>query len=165
MAADNDVFLAGSTSKQVYVLDRRVKSTGAIVMLLSSDAKVSALIVYRNGIACLSGDWHGAMKLWDLRTKACVETVYNEDFHKPITSLDMSHASDGKFMHNLDLSAIVTCSVSHSDLFRISRNDYLEPFSELYMLSTNAIFDLIFTLFSIFFILDWDLSLLLRYRW
>ncbi|CAM6097900.1 unnamed protein product [Calypogeia fissa] len=92
--ADNDVFLAGSTSKRVYVLDRRVKSTGAIVMLLSSDAKVSALVVYRNGIACLSGDWHGAMKLWDLRTKACVDTVFNEDLHKPITSLDMSHTSD-----------------------------------------------------------------------
>ncbi|OAE33749.1 hypothetical protein AXG93_2884s1220 [Marchantia polymorpha subsp. ruderalis] len=55
--ADNDVFLAGSTSKQVYVLDRRVKSTGAIVMHLSTDAKVSALILYRNGIACMSA--HG----------------------------------------------------------------------------------------------------------
>ncbi|BFI07828.1 hypothetical protein MPTK1_2g15730 [Marchantia polymorpha subsp. ruderalis] len=92
--ADNDVFLAGSTSKQVYVLDRRVKSTGAIVMHLSTDAKVSALILYRNGIACMSGDSHGAMKLWDLRTKACVETVFNDEAHKPITSLHMSAAPD-----------------------------------------------------------------------
>ncbi|KAL2641342.1 hypothetical protein R1flu_008929 [Riccia fluitans] len=98
--ADNDVFLAGSTSKQVYVLDRRVKSTGAVVMHLSSDAKLNALIVYRNGIACMSGDSHGAMKLWDLRTKGCVEAVYNDAAHKPITSLHMSsvpeaHGDDG----------------------------------------------------------------------
>ncbi|KAL3695266.1 hypothetical protein R1sor_009342 [Riccia sorocarpa] len=92
--ADNDVFLAGSTSKQVYVLDRRVKSTGAVVMHLSGDAKLNALIVYRNGIACMSGDSHGAMKLWDLRTKGCVETVYNDAAHKPITSLHLSTAPD-----------------------------------------------------------------------
>jgi WD40 repeat protein len=64
-------------------------------MLLSSDAKMSALVVCRNGIACLSGDSHGAMKLWDLRTRACVETLFNEEGHKPITSLTTSAPPDG----------------------------------------------------------------------
>lgn len=64
-------------------------------MLLSGDAKMSALVVCRNGIACLSGDSHGAMKLWDLRTRACVETLFNEEGHKPITSLTTSAPPDG----------------------------------------------------------------------
>nr|XP_024361079.1 WD repeat-containing protein 5B-like isoform X2 [Physcomitrium patens]XP_024361080.1 WD repeat-containing protein 5B-like isoform X2 [Physcomitrium patens]XP_024361081.1 WD repeat-containing protein 5B-like isoform X2 [Physcomitrium patens]PNR30195.1 hypothetical protein PHYPA_026511 [Physcomitrium patens] len=91
--ADNDVFLAGSTSKHIYVLDRRLHSSGGLAMLLTGDAKVGALVVSRSGNSCLSGDSHGAMKLWDLRTKACVETVYNEDGHKPITSLSTSSGS------------------------------------------------------------------------
>ncbi|KAH9553873.1 hypothetical protein CY35_08G035200 [Sphagnum magellanicum] len=92
--ADNDVFLAGSTSKNIYVLDRRVHRSGGVTMLLSGDAKMSALVVCRNGIACLSGDSHGAMKLWDLRTRACVETLFNEEGHKPITSLSTSAPPD-----------------------------------------------------------------------
>ncbi len=92
---DNDVFLAGSTSKNIYVLDRRVHRSGGVTMLLSGDAKMSALVVCRNGIACLSGDSHGAMKLWDLRTRACVETLFNEEGHKPITSLTTSAPPDG----------------------------------------------------------------------
>lgn len=88
--ADNVIFLAGSTSKHVYVLDRRLQSSGGVAMLLTGDAKVGALVMSPSGNSCLSGDSHGAMKLWDLRTKACVETVYNEDGHKPITSLSTS---------------------------------------------------------------------------
>lgn len=95
LLADNDVFLAGSTSKHIYVLDRRLHSSGGLAMLLTGDAKVGALVVSRSGNSCLSGDSHGAMKLWDLRTKACVETVYNEDGHKPITSLSTSSGSHG----------------------------------------------------------------------
>lgn len=68
-------------------------------MLLTGDAKVGALVMSPRGNTCLSGDSHGAMKLWDLRTKACVETVYNEDGHKPITSLSTSSAyPDGKLI-------------------------------------------------------------------
>lgn len=68
-------------------------------MLLTGDAKVGALVMSPSGNTCLSGDSHGAMKLWDLRTKACVETVYNEDGHKPITSLSTSSANpDGELI-------------------------------------------------------------------
>lgn len=91
--ADNVIFLAGSTSKNIYVLDRRLQSSGGVAMLLTGDAKVGALVTSPSGNTCLSGDSHGAMKRWDLRTKACVEIVYNEDGHKPITSLSTSSAS------------------------------------------------------------------------
>lgn len=68
-------------------------------MLLTGDAKVGALVMSPSGNSCLSGDSHGAMKLWDLRTKACVETVYNEDGHKPITSLSTSSGNpDGRII-------------------------------------------------------------------
>ena len=70
-------------------------------MLLTGDAKVGALVMSPSGNTCLSGDSHGVMKLWDLRTKACVETVYNEDGHKPITSLSTSSGSpNGKIDHS-----------------------------------------------------------------
>lgn len=75
-------------------------------MLLTGDAKVGALVMSPGGNTCLSGDSHGAMKLWDLRTKVCVETVYNEDGHKPITSLStFSGCSEGNinFFHHLSL--------------------------------------------------------------
>lgn len=92
--ADNNVFLAGSTSKHIYVLDRRLRSAGGVA-ILNGDAKVGALVVCSNGNSCLSGDSHGAMKLWDMRTRACLETVYNEEGHKPITSLATSFPPDG----------------------------------------------------------------------
>lgn len=100
-SADNVIFLAGSTSKNIYVLDRRLQSSGGVAMLLTGDAKVGALVMSPCGSTCLSGDSHGAMKRWDLRTKACVEIVYNEDGHKPITSLSTSSASsDGNIINS-----------------------------------------------------------------
>jgi hypothetical protein len=70
-------------------------------MLLTGDAKVGALVMSPSGNTCLSGDSHGAMKRCDIRTKDCVETVYNEDGHKPITSLSTSSgSSDGNIINS-----------------------------------------------------------------
>ncbi|GBG74628.1 hypothetical protein CBR_g19035 [Chara braunii] len=91
--ADNGVFLAVGTSKLINVFDRRdSSSSSASSLVMENDSKVNALHIYRNGLMCLTGDSRGAIKVWDFRKGACcLETLYNEDGHKPISWMEASH--------------------------------------------------------------------------
>eukprot|EP00899_Mesostigma_viride_P002483 jgi/Mesvir1/12235/Mv00455-RA.2 len=108
--ADSNMFVVGSTSKQIFVWDRRKRAgdpsgsaaAGAdtsrapgCVMTLENDSMVNALYMYMNGAIAFSGDSHGAIKSWDLRQGLCIDSIYNDEAHRPISCIQVSKSEPG----------------------------------------------------------------------
>ncbi|KAL7746238.1 hypothetical protein RI367_004059 [Sorochytrium milnesiophthora] len=89
--SDNNIFFSGSSRNVLCLTDRRRPDSA---LMIRNDSMVNALYVYRDGSYVLSGDSGGQLKLWDVRTGKCVETVLNEQTRKPISHIAMSKCED-----------------------------------------------------------------------
>jgi COMPASS component SWD3 len=95
-ASESQVILVATTQKHVLAYDRRAPAADAgaqqPIFTLENDTMVNTLACYRDGVHVLSGDKHGVVKYWDLRTLKEVESarVLNGEQGKPISHIEIS---------------------------------------------------------------------------
>jgi WD40 repeat protein len=65
-------------------------------MTILNDSMVNTLHVFHDGIHVLTGDSLGALKTWDTRNRACIQTQLNEPTQKPISHITTAGRGDGE---------------------------------------------------------------------
>mmetsp|Transcript_51957 Transcript_51957/g.86397 ORF Transcript_51957/g.86397 Transcript_51957/m.86397 type:complete len:524 (-) Transcript_51957:174-1745(-) len=109
--ADNNVLVAGTTHKQLLLIDRRLSSSAGPSAAVQNDSMINTLYVYRDGSAVKTGDSRGNIKTWDMRmvssshyystptpsttgssapSPAMVDCQPNDDSSRPISYLHTS---------------------------------------------------------------------------
>ncbi|KAJ3365224.1 hypothetical protein GGF32_009729 [Allomyces javanicus] len=136
--ANNDIFVHGSTRKVLGVVDRRqpppatsdafdpdaaMSGGSGGAMTIRTDAMINSVYVYRDGTLVLSGDSAGQLKLWDLRTGQCLETVLNEPSRKPISHLAVSKMEDDDEPRYMGVN-------SYDNVIRVYDRGYAPPRSQ-----------------------------------
>ncbi|KNE67635.1 hypothetical protein AMAG_19641 [Allomyces macrogynus ATCC 38327] len=140
--ANNDIFVHGSTRKVLGVVDRRqpppatsdafdpdaaMSGGSAGAMTIRTAAMINSVYVYRDGTLVLSGDSAGQLKLWDLRTGQCLETVLNEPSRKPISHLAVSKMEDDDEPRYMGVN-------SYDNVIRVYDRGYAPPRSQTRLL-------------------------------
>jgi WD40 repeat protein len=97
--ADNNIFFAGTTNKEIIIFDRR-RGTAAIIQ---NDALINALYVYRDGGSILSGDSNGHVKTWDVLNMSHITMSETAEVGgKPVSHLHVTpppnHGEEGRFL-------------------------------------------------------------------
>jgi COMPASS component SWD3 len=90
---DAPSFYYGTSRNILGFADPR-SSTSA--MTIQNDAMVNTLHVFQSGYHVLTGDSLGALKTWDTRNKACIQTQLNELTQKPISHIATSGRGHGE---------------------------------------------------------------------
>ncbi|KAJ3313868.1 hypothetical protein HDV04_001429 [Boothiomyces sp. JEL0838] len=86
---DKNIFFSGSSRNILAITDRRQPSSA---LALRNDSMVNTISVFQNGMFVMSGDANGYIKVWDVRTGACVGEHLNEPSKKPISHISTSFA-------------------------------------------------------------------------
>lgn len=89
-ASEGAVFLVGTTQKLILGYDRRMADSSVPAFTLENNAMVNTLCCYGDGNLVLSGDKHGQLKTWDLRSLSCAECLHNGENSKPISHIELS---------------------------------------------------------------------------
>ncbi|KAL6074290.1 WD domain G-beta repeat [Balamuthia mandrillaris] len=88
--ADNNLWFAGCTHKQITLFDKR-QAKHALIM--KNDSMVNSIYVYKHGHFVLSGDSNGMLKIWEVgqgHGYAVIAKMENGSTHKPISHLHVS---------------------------------------------------------------------------
>lgn len=99
--SESNLLLVCTTSKRLVAFDRRAPQPAAPAFAtpafaLENDAMVNTFACLRDGTHLLTGDKHGVLKTWDLRTLGEVERVrvHNGEQGKPISHIEISAPLD-----------------------------------------------------------------------
>ncbi|CAK4081455.1 unnamed protein product [Aphanomyces euteiches] len=99
--ADNDMYLIGTSQKNVHVLDTR----SGVTHTWANDAMVNSLYMCPDGQTLMTGDSKGMIKTWDIRRNGCVDEMshVNDEGHHAISHLHASPAGrqgdeDGRYL-------------------------------------------------------------------
>ena len=88
------IYYAGTSQKEIHVLDSRASSK----QKWENESMVNAIQVDSQGFLVLTGDAKGMIKTWDRRKGMCIEklTKLNDASHHPISCLN--HTEHGQFL-------------------------------------------------------------------
>ena len=84
-----NVLAAATTGYSLLVFDAR-KPGDAPALTLPNGSMINACLFLPAGMHCVTGDKHGALKAWDLRTSSCVAGMYCGEARKPISHVALS---------------------------------------------------------------------------
>lgn len=100
-ATESNIILVCTTSKRIVAFDRRVPQPSppafaVPAFALENDAMVNTFACLRGGVHVLTGDKHGVMKTWDLRTLGEIERlrVHSGEQGKPLSHIEISAPLD-----------------------------------------------------------------------
>ncbi len=86
---DEQLVYVGTTHKHVQIIDRRQPDNQNAY--LKNESIVNTVAVQAAGRLLISGDQHGLIKTWDLRTLGCLYHRHNDEQRKPISHIQICH--------------------------------------------------------------------------
>ena len=81
---DSNLLFHGTSRNLLTLRDKRQSSNSLVI---TNDAMINSIYVYRDGSYILSGDSSGFLKTWDIRTGKPVYISLNENAKKPISCI------------------------------------------------------------------------------
>lgn len=103
---DSSIFYYGTTRKVLAMVDTRAEGTASIIR---NDTMINTLYASRDGIHVITGDAHGMLKVWDVRSskyntlmiqqssniliEQCISSKLNDPSKMPITHISVGRRS------------------------------------------------------------------------
>lgn len=67
LITDSNIFYCGTSRKVLAIVDTRIDGADS-TFIIRNDAMVNTLYASRDGIHVITGDAHGMLKVWDIRS-------------------------------------------------------------------------------------------------
>ncbi|CDH60107.1 wd repeat domain [Lichtheimia corymbifera JMRC:FSU:9682] len=81
---DSNIFYCGTSRKILATVDTRSPNAVAVI---HNDSMVNTLYASRDGMHVISGDAHGVLKVWDIRSRTCISSTTNGTSNMPISHI------------------------------------------------------------------------------
>ncbi|KAI8882246.1 WD40 repeat-like protein [Backusella circina FSU 941] len=87
---DPSIFYYGTSRKVLAMVDIRTDGSASVIR---NDSMINTLYSSRDGIHVITGDAHGMLKVWDIRSKQCISSKLNDPGKMPITHISIGRRS------------------------------------------------------------------------
>ncbi|GAA5816702.1 hypothetical protein MFLAVUS_010234 [Mucor flavus] len=87
---DSSIFYYGTSRKVLAMVDIRAEGNASVIR---NNAMINTLYASRDGIHVITGDAHGMLKVWDIRSKQCISSKLNDPSKMPITYISVGRRS------------------------------------------------------------------------